>query len=92
MSEDWTKCVVRDGNFVDACSGLRNVTDHYGAYGRGKGIARWEYSNMQTGKPTRAFYGVRSKEHPAGMLFNFCPFCGEKIDAPFNRDAENNHE
>lgn len=63
---------------------LRTHTDNeYGGFSKAKGITRWVYSHIPTGKQTRSFYGVKTKASPNGFLFNFCPFCGEKIDAPF---------
>lgn len=29
---------------------------------------------------SRSEIGVRSREIPTGIMFNFCPFCGEKIN------------
>lgn len=88
MGDEYQKCVVRDGNFVDACETLSACTDNIApGFSKAKGIARWSYTNLKTRQPSRTFYGVKSAESPKGMLFNFCPFCGEKIDAPFAEDA-----
>lgn len=88
MSE-FTKCTVRDGRFVDACSTLLECADNIiPGFSKAKGIARWSYTNLTTLQPSRTFYGVKTKENPNGMLFNFCPFCGEPIDAPFLDDEE----
>ena len=86
-----TECVVRDGRFVEPCNGLESQADLIGLDRRKSfGIGRWEYSNIRTGKKTRTFYGVKSRANPDGMAFNFCPWCGTKIDAPFNPDAREN--
>lgn len=80
MSE---KCTVKDGRFVDACEDLKAATDYRGLENR-KGICVWEYTNTKTRQPSRTFYGIKTKQHPKGLAFNMCPFCGERIDAPFN--------
>lgn len=77
-------CIVRDGMFVEPCPMLAEMTDTPNAgFSKAKGIARWHYTNMTTRTPSRTFFGAKSKAHPDGMLFNFCPWCGAKIDAPF---------
>jgi hypothetical protein len=77
------KCTVRDGKFVEPCGTLSTVTEYAPPTGKRKGIYAWVLGSISTG-PTRTFFGVKSGAHIAkGMLFNFCPFCGEKIDAPF---------
>lgn len=82
MSEP-KKCTVTAGKFVEPCSLLSAATEFGNPMGKRKGIFAWSYHSAETG-PTRTMFGVKSGEHaPKGMLFNFCPFCGEKIDAPF---------
>jgi len=82
--EGYKKCTVRDGRFVEPCVTLESMVEiPQAGFSRAKGIARWSYTNLATHKPSRTFFGIKSKAHPNGMLFNFCPFCGEKIDAPF---------
>ena len=78
------KCTIRDGRFVEPCGSLAKVVDVYApGFSRAKGVFEQTYTNMQTGEPSRKFYGVKTKEFPHGLLFNFCPWCGERIDAPF---------
>lgn len=80
-------CEVRDDNFVVPCTALEESIGGFGTDKR-KGIVAWHLIHMPTGKPSRSFIGVRSGDHAVkGVAFNFCPFCGTKIDAPFNRDA-----
>lgn len=80
MSE---KCTVTDGKFVDACPALLACTEFGNPSGKRKGLYAWEMHSPQTG-PTRTMFGVKSGEHVVkGMLFNFCPFCGEEISQPF---------
>ena len=76
------KCSVRDGSFVEPCTPLQMVTD-VGGISKAKGIAVWQYFSTKNYKPSRTYYGVRSKGRPDGLAFNFCPFCGEAISAPF---------
>jgi hypothetical protein len=90
MGDKITKCSVREGRFVDPCDTLASMVEIQAAgFSRGKGIARWAYTNTQTLEPSRTFFGVKTKERPNGMLFNVCPWCGERIDAAFasNDDA-----
>ncbi len=82
MSE-MAKCTVRDGLFVDACDGLQGATDIPG-FSKAKGIFRQELTNIETRKSSRTYYGIKTKKHPNGLLFNFCPWCGAQIDEPFN--------
>jgi len=78
------KCSVRDGSFVEPCQALAdNVDNPASAFSRAKGVTRWAYTNLRTHKPTRTFFGVKTRANPNGMLFNFCPWCGEDISAPF---------
>lgn len=78
-------CTVRDGKFVEPCQTLLDNVDVANAgFSKAKGIARWVSVSMETLDPLRSMIGIRTKAHPNGILFNHCPFCGEKIDAPFN--------
>lgn len=84
MSEERVKCNVLDGNFVEPCTSLSENTDNaFAAAGRAKGITRWTYWDTVDRVPSRTFFGVKTKARPDGFLFNFCPFCGEDISAPF---------
>ena len=85
MIDKVIKCTVRDGRFVEPCDSLAGATD-VGGLSKAKGIGEWSY--YVAGKPSRTFFGVRSKDHPNGLLFNFCPWCGERIDAPFNQEEQ----
>jgi hypothetical protein len=83
MSDD-LKCSVRDGRFVEPCTTLAStIENHTPAFSKAKGMAFWRYTNFRTGHPSRSFVGILSKSYPKGMLFNFCPFCGGNISAPF---------
>ena len=90
MTEDATrKCSVRDGAFVEPCATLNSMVDNFApAFSKAKGVSCWTYTSMTTLKPARRFYGLKSKDHPNGMLFNFCPWCGEDISSPFTSKEE----
>lgn len=82
------KCTVRDGKFVEPCSALESVIMYGNPRGKQRGIYMWTYHSFKsvTSGPTRSFVGVKSGEHvEKGMIFNFCPFCAESIDAPVQR-------
>lgn len=81
-------CSIRDGRFVDPCWPLEeNVHNHAPGFIKAKGIGEWSLTNITTHKPSRRYYGVLTRANPTGFLFNFCPFCGTDISAPF-KDKE----
>lgn len=83
------KCTVEAGRFVKPCKALDdNVANRTPGFSRVKGIAHWTLTNTKTFQPARAYFGVKSKNHPNGFLFNFCPFCGTDISAPFMKEGE----
>jgi hypothetical protein len=83
-----SKCIVTDGKFVKPCNTLNATTEFGNPQGSHKGIYAWEMHHPEEG-PTRTMFGVKSGEYATiGMLFNFCPFCGEKIDAPFSPSTD----
>ena len=87
MTDEKWECSVRDGRFVEACTSLKMATDNnIPGFSKAKGIFRSELTNMKTHQPSRTYYGVKSKQYPNGLLFNFCPFCGCDIGAPFQKD------
>jgi len=78
------KCTIKDGKFVQPCDALGSVTEYNHPKGKQKGVFAWRYTSPETG-PTRTFYGCKSGERvERGLAFNYCPFCGERIDAPIN--------
>lgn len=82
-------CAVRDGRFIDPCDTLNTMTHNIApGFSKSKGIARWSLVNMTTHEPSRGYFGILTKEYPNGFLFNFCPFCGVQIDAPFTEKEE----
>lgn len=83
------KCTIKDGRFVVPCDTLKGMTEYgHPPKGKARGIYAWAYTNLETHKPSRTFFGAKSTSHPRGLAFNFCPWCGEKIDAPFEVDGE----
>lgn len=83
------RCTVTDGRFVEPCSALdQNVQNNIPGFSKAKGIAVWNLVNHDTHKPSRRYFGVKTPAHPNGFLFNFCPFCGVQIDAPFAEKEE----
>lgn len=88
MTERVTKCSVRDGRFVEPCDILaENVQNNTPGFSARKGISEWNLTNFKTHLPSRRYFGVKTSAYPKGFLFNNCPFCGERIDAPF-KDAK----
>ena len=53
-----------------------------------KGVVCWNFINIKTRKFERVLYGVKSKAYPNGIIFNYCPFCGEKHPGGFKDAAE----
>lgn len=86
-TEPRMKCGVRDGKHVEPCLSLAESNEGGNPQPRKRGIFAWVYFKPQLEGPTRTFFGSVSTTHPKGLAFNFCPFCGEKIDAPFNGEA-----
>jgi hypothetical protein len=81
---DKKKCQVKDGKFVEPCDTLSEAAEFGNPRGKQKGIWCWEYFSRTKPGPTRRFFGTKSGDFTEkGMAFNYCPFCGEKIDAPF---------
>lgn len=79
------QCTVTDGRFVEPCDGLEGIIDDYApGFSRAKkGVFKRSLTNMKTGQPSRSMVGIKTKRYPNGILFNCCPFCGKRIDAPF---------
>ena len=85
---DKQKCRVEAGKFVEPCKSLQEATEFGNPIGKRKGVWCWEYHNREQSGPTRRFFGIKSGEFAEkGLAFNYCPFCGEKIDAPFTEAA-----
>lgn len=80
--QPYKRCSVRDGRFVEPCATLLKASEGENPRGKQKGLFAWE---LHTPKgPTRTMFGVKSGEfNVGGIMFSVCPFCGERIDAPF---------
>jgi hypothetical protein len=84
-----TKCKVRDNRFVDPCETLSQTIDNnIPGFSKATGVFIQHLTNMKTFKPSRTYVGLKSKNFKNGLLFNFCPFCGEDISDPFMKDDE----
>jgi hypothetical protein len=74
-------CAVRDGKFVEPCDALASATEYGHPRGKQKGIFAYAWSNPAG--PTRTVFGAKSGDQVArGLIFNFCPYCGVRIDGP----------
>jgi hypothetical protein len=83
MADAREKCTIRDGRFVEPCDMLDKMSEFGNPpKGKSRGIYAWAYTNTRTHQPSRTFFGAKSTTQPNGMAFNFCPWCGERIDAP----------
>lgn len=87
------KCTVsEDGKRVSPCDLLTKACELGNPRGRAKGVFSWVLYNIDKPRdagPARVFFGIKSGEFVAkGFAFNFCPFCGERIDAPLASGAE----
>lgn len=72
---------------VYPCLKLEAVIEETGPSGRRKGVFQYELYNLKTGDLTRRFIGIKSGAHLSkGIAMNFCPFCGIRIDGPFNEE------
>ena len=75
------RCSVRDTAFVEPCDAL--------ARSFGRGVEHHHMVDMKTRKPSRSFVAIKSGEYSQrGLAMNVCPFCGERIDAPFAADLD----
>lgn len=78
------RCKV-NGAHVEPCKSLEEACDGSPPSKRSKrtGVFVWAFTNLDTGKPSRTLYGVKSEALPSGLIFNLCPFCGTDL-----RDAQ----
>ena len=70
------KCKL--GESLELCRHLEKSIDGENASVR-KGICTWTLVNLKSGDKTRKLIGAKTKMHKKGIVFNFCPFCGEQI-------------
>lgn len=77
------KCSIEDGIRVVPCWALDEVTADNNPLGNRKGVMSWTLLKMNQSPPKVSLhiYGVKSGKHDKnGVCFNYCPFCGEKIN------------
>ena len=73
------RCTVKDDMFVVPCAALADAV--------GGAVDHAHYVDMKKRKPSRSFFVLKSGAHKhKGIAMNVCPFCGERIDAPFAND------
>lgn len=76
--------VSENGRIVTPCKQLSDACEYGNPTGRKKGIFGWTLYKPSESELSRQFFGVKSGEFvDRGLAFNFCPFCGTQIDAPF---------
>ncbi len=82
------KCTISEGRFVEPCDGLSEASEAGNPSGIKRGIFAWVYFDTRSEEsgPSRVFFGAKSGNATKnGVAFNYCPFCGEQIDAPFTK-------
>lgn len=71
------RCTIRDGRFVVPCVPLADAV--------GGAVDHAHYIDIANRRPSRSYFVLKSGAYKAkGMAMNVCPFCGERIDAPFS--------
>jgi len=81
-------CKITDGKFVEPCTSLAGAMDGSG-FTQGRALYLHQTVNLSTLKPCRSFVVLRMGDHvQKGIALNVCPFCGERIDAPFADNDE----
>ena len=68
------KCTV-EGKHVIPCKALTSASEGRST-GKARGVYVWPITNTATGEPSRTMFGAVTSEHPKGLIFNFCPWCG----------------
>lgn len=85
--EEGTPCAVRDGKFLEPCFGLASSVAE--ASFKASGIHIRSLMDLKKREPSRTFAVVRTKGGDRhDIILNFCPFCGERIDAPWREEME----
>lgn len=83
------KCKVLDGRHVQPCFSLKQMVEGTPA-GKRKGIYVWLFTDLMTGKPSRTLFGAVSAEHPKGLIFNWCPWCGADLREATKTNQQDN--
>lgn len=72
------RCSI-DTNIVTPCDSLSKVINHVNPLSKAKGIKVLEIHNAKR-LTKRLIYAIGSDvEASSGIVFNFCPYCGERI-------------
>jgi len=78
-------CTVVENRFVEPCQALE-LASTKDLKRKTKGILRVELtyiSGENFGKPSRSYFLINSGHFTGkGIVMNFCPFCGVRIDSP----------
>lgn len=80
------KCEIVD-NDIELCQALSAAIDNHNSYSKAKGLYHRSLVNMETFKFSRCELGLKSKNFPNGLMLNFCPFCGEKVNTLLVADS-----
>lgn len=79
------KCEIEAGKFLRPCDPLSETMEIGHPTGKRKGIFMHALSTLEG--PTRSMASAKSGAFvKGGILFNYCPFCGVDISAPFSGD------
>ncbi len=76
------KCEIEDARHLRPCTTLDEamIAENPKPRARG-GLYLLALTNLKDWTPSRSFAVLKSGEHQEkGIILNFCPFCGEKID------------
>lgn len=82
MSEqvERTKCEVH-GKIIEPCKFLYDACEFGNPTGKKKGVFCWDLFKLTDNgrENTRRLFGVKSGDYvDKGLIFTYCPFCGEK--------------
>ena len=83
LPEGATTCTVAENGSVVACRALSSAVEANALQTKRKGVVRWSFIDIATGRTSRVLYGVRSGIHQKhGLVFNHCPWCGTSPFVP----------
>lgn len=75
------KCSMKEKVFVKPCGGLQQIMENIHQLSTAKGVTTVTLRNLDTFKPSRSYVVAKLGKHKKrGIIFNCCPFCGERID------------
>lgn len=79
-------CRIIDGKYVSPCWGLSRQSQ-LGIKGGIEYVPLYDFQLRQQSRSYFVLQGVRARDIKPVVL-NYCPFCGEKIDAAVANDTE----